>query len=214
MSFANREEAAERLLRELERRHLGPRPLVLGIPRGSLPMARIIADRLGGELDVVLVHKIGAPGEPEFAIGSVSEFGTLQLSDAAKALEIPTEYIEAAAREQIAKLRERRRRYSPLRPPISPEGRDVIIVDDGIATGMTMLAAVRATRARNPRSIAVASPVASVQALRSLRAEADEVVVVGAPEYFISISQFYGDFPQIEDEEVLRVLSRPRGDAA
>jgi putative phosphoribosyl transferase len=206
MSFVSRTEAADLLASRLES-YVGEHPLVLGIPRGSVPMARVVAARLKCDLDVVLVHKIGAPGNPEFAIGSVSEFGDIYRSEALGYFEISPEYIEAAAKDEIERLKKRRKSYSPVRPPISPMGRTVIIVDDGIATGSTMLAAIRAIRAQKPKRLVVAAPVASPRTIDSLKQEADDVVVLETPEEFFSISQFYDDFPQIEDEEVLQALS-------
>jgi predicted phosphoribosyltransferase len=207
MIFRDRTQASE-LLADRLKEYRAENPLVLAIPRGAVPMARLIADRLHGELDVVLVHKTGAPGNPEFAIGSVSEFGTVYRSDAVESYHIPKEFIEAAEAREIAKLRMRRASYSPVRPPVSPQGRLVIIVDDGIATGSTMLAAVRAMRDQAPERVIVASPVASMDATIALRQEADEVVVLDIPASFYAISEFYESFPQVSDEEVLQTLSR------
>lgn len=205
-TFSDRTQAAENLAKHLEH-YKGQNALVLGIPRGSVPMARIIANKLQGELDVVLVHKIGAPGNPEFAVGSVSEFGTSYQSPAIEFYEISSEYFNHATQEEITKLQKRRKAYSPIRPPIDPKNRVVIIVDDGIATGATMLAAIRAIRSQGAKKIVVAAPVAAPSAAESLTNEADEVVVLETPEDFFSISQFYDDFPQVSDEEVLHALS-------
>jgi len=169
-------------------------------------MAKELADRLGGDLDVVLVHKIGAPENPEFAIGSVSEFGTLYRSPVFDYYETSQGYLDSAVQEEIAKLKKRRQTYSGIHPPIDPEGRTVIIVDDGIATGATMLAAVRAIRLQKPGKIIVASPVASVDAAELLRSEADELMILDTPEPFYAISQFYGEFAQVSDDEVNAIL--------
>jgi predicted phosphoribosyltransferase len=206
MIYRDRKQAAN-LLSEKLLRFISENPLILGIPRGSVPMAKTTADRLNGEVDVVLVHKIGAPNNPEFAIGSVSEFGTLYLSEACEWYEIPSEYIESASSQEIFKLKQRRKTYSPIRPPINPKGRTVIIVDDGIATGATMLAAVRAVRSQDPRQIIVAAPVASLSAVEILKKEVDELIILETPEDFFSISQFYDNFPQVSDEEVFQILS-------
>ena len=183
------------------------RPLVLGIPRGAMPMARVLADRLGGDLDVVLVHKIGAPDNPEFAIGSISEFGSIYLSESVRLYGYSMRQIDAIAHNEATMLKERRAAYSPIRPAICPTGRTVIIVDDGIATGSTMLAAIRAVRGQNPRRIIVTAPVASPQALHFLKREADETIVLDAPEDFFAISQFYEEFDPVSDEEVINILS-------
>lgn len=206
-TFANRDQAARALAAKLER-FKGKRPLVLGIPRGSVPMAKTLADLLYGELDIVLVHKIGAPDNPEYAIGSVSEFGEIYRSQAIECYKGSSEMIDRIAQAEIANLRKRREAYSLVHPPISPTGRIVIIVDDGIATGSTALAAVRAIRSRSPARIIVAAPVASPRAVGAIEREADEVVAVRLPEDFYSISQFYDDFPQVSDEEVLGILTQ------
>lgn len=209
MTFTNRTQAAEDLVKQLEQ-YRGKNPLVLGIPRGAVLMAKIIADELKGDLDVALVHKIGAPENPEFAIGSVSEFGTIYCSQAVERYGIPSKYVDSAAEIEIAKLRERRKDYSPIHQPIDPKNRIVIIVDDGIATGSTMLAAVRAVRKQGAKRVVVATPVASLSAINSLESEVDELAILEAPENFYSISQFYDEFPQVSDEEVLSALSDTR----
>jgi predicted phosphoribosyltransferase len=170
-------------------------------------MAEILAEKLEGDLDVILVHKIGAPENPEFGVGSVSEFGTIYHSKAADLCEIPAQYLEKSARQEIAKLKQKREIYTPIRPPLNPKDRTVIILDDGIATGSTMLAAIRAVRTQHPKQIIATSPVASLSAVELLLKEADEVIVLETPEEFVSVGQFYEDFPQVTDEEVCRVLS-------
>jgi len=206
MYFKSRIQAAQSLAEALEK-YRGSHPLVLAIPRGGIPLGKVIADQLEGDLDVVLVHKIGAPENPEFAVGSVSEFGTLYISEAARLYGIPLESLEQTAQSELEKLKRRRESYSPIRPPINPEGRVAILVDDGIATGATMLAAVRAIRSKMPHRIVVASPVVSPEAANTLRQEADEVITLAIPEHFFSISQFYEEFPQVSDEEVLHILA-------
>lgn len=209
MAFKNREQAAELLAARLSlyRSH---HPLILGIPRGAVPMAKILADRLGGDLDVVLVHKIGAPDNPEFAVGSVSEFGSIYRSEAVEYYEISNSYIEKVAKRELEKLKERRRAYLPIHPPISPKGRFVIIVDDGIATGATVLSAIRAVRTLKPKKILVTAPVASPRTIQAIQREADNVVILETPPEFFSISQFYEEFPQVTDSEVLEILSESR----
>ncbi len=160
MPFQNREQAAHLLARRLEK-YRGQNPLVLAIPRGTVPMARIIADSLGGEMDVVLVHKLGAPGEPELAIGAVDETGQVYLAEHVHDLEISDDYINAEKQTQLETLRKRRALYTPLRPPIDPCRRIVIVVDNGVATGSTMISTLRAVRARKPARLiaAAAAPV-------------------------------------------------------
>lgn len=204
--FHDRLQAAEKLVLALAR-YRNKSPLVLGIPRGSVPMAKHIADELNGELDVVLVHKIGAPDNPEFAVGSVSEFGTIHRPPSLGDYHLPTGYLERAAKTEIEKLKKRRASYSPIRPPIDPQNRVVIIVDDGIATGATLLAAIRAIRAQKPRKIIAAAPVGAPRTLDEIKYEVDELVVLETPLDFFSISQFYDEFPQVTDEEVLQTLT-------
>ena len=204
-SFRDRSQAADMLAHTL-RTYRDQNPLILAIPRGALPMGEIMARELRGDLDVVLVHKIGAPENLEYAIGAVSEFGDIFLSDSAQSYAAGSDLQEAAARE-IEHMRERRRKYSPIRPAIPIEGRIVIIIDDGLATGSTMLAAVRAVRVQKPARIIVAVPVASRSSLQLLRSECDELVALSQPEAFYSISQFYQSFEQVTDEQVERILA-------
>ncbi|MCE8017565.1 phosphoribosyltransferase [Halomonas sp. MCCC 1A17488] len=200
--FRDRLDAAELLAERLA--HLkGSNPLVLAIPRGGVPMGRYLADALEGELDVVLVRKIRAPGNPEFAIGAISEDGTMKLDAAAS--HFTPEAVEREAEQQRKLLAERRQRYSPVRPPIPPEGRVVVVVDDGSATGATMEAALKTLHGRAARLVA-ALGVASPSAVARLEAIADEVVCLDVPPRFMAVGQFYADFGQVEEEEVLELL--------
>ncbi len=213
MIFENREEAAKILAARLDR-YRGKNPLILAIPRGALPLARILAERLEGELDVVLVHKIGAPGNQEFAIGSVSEFGNVTPSPAVETYGIPQETVEKSAASELKRLAERRKTYSPIRPPISARGRIVIIADDGIATGATMLAAVHALRAQGAARIVVAAPVGAPRSFELFKNEADETLILDTPEDFFSVSQFYEEFPQVSDEEAIAILAESQKSSA
>jgi putative phosphoribosyl transferase len=205
MPFQDREHAA-RLLAERLLGYRGQRPLVLGIPRGAVPMAKIIAEALDGDLDVVLVHKLGAPGQPELAIGSVDEAGHLYLSDDIGSLGISESYIEREKAAQLETLRKRRALYTPVRAPIDPAGRVVIVVDNGVATGASMIAALRAVRARGPAKLIAAAAVAPPSTVKRLAAEADEVVCAEVPEVFYAVGQFYEDFSQVSDAEVVACL--------
>ncbi len=205
MVFRDRLHAGE-LLAERLAGYRGQRPLVLGVPRGALPMARLIADRLHGELDVVLVHKLRSPDQPELAIGSIDETGRIVLADYLSELHVSSAYLDAERRTQLDALRMRRSRYTPVRPPVEPAGRVVVIVDDGIATGATMLAAARAVKARKPARLVVATAVASPDTVAKLEQEVDEVVCLHSPPWFRAIGQFFSDFGQVSDEEAIAAL--------
>jgi predicted phosphoribosyltransferase len=205
MPFENRAEAATLLVGRLSR-YRGRNPLILAIPRGAVPMARIIADALDGEVDVVLVRKLRAPGNPELAIGSIDEAGHVALAEHAKDLWITDEYLEREQREQLEVLRTRRERYGTARPAASAAGRVVIVLDDGVATGSTMMAALKAVRARRPAWLVAAMAVAPPETLKRPRPLADEVVCLEAPPVFYAIGSFFRDFAQVSDEDVIAIL--------
>ncbi|HEX8011114.1 MAG TPA: phosphoribosyltransferase family protein [Casimicrobiaceae bacterium] len=208
MTFQDRAEAA-RLLAEALKTYRGSKPLVLAIPRGAVPMAKIIADELEGDLDVVMTRKLHAPADPEFAIGAVDESGWTYLADYAEETGATREYItdEVAAEQET--MRRRRARYTPGRAPADPAGRIVIVVDDGLATGATMIAALHSARARSPQRLICAAPVASREALDKVRSYADDVVCLHTPAFFYAVGQFYRRFLQVDDEEVIASLNAP-----
>jgi predicted phosphoribosyltransferase len=210
MIFENRVAAARQLAAALSE-YRNQHPLVLAIPRGAVPMAKVIADELNGELDVVLVHKVGAPGNPEFAIGAVDESGWVYLADYANETGASEQYIKNEVSTQLAAIRQRRAQYTPIRQPIDPTGRVVIVTDDGLATGSTMLAALHALRAKNPSELICAVPVAPPDTLEKVRSNADRVVCLSTPINFRAVAQFYMDFPQVTDEEVIATLSATSG---
>jgi len=206
MIFANRLTAARQLAAALSE-YRGKHPLVLAIPRGAVPMAKIIAAELSGEMDVVLVRKLRAPGNPEFAIGSVDESGWVYLADYASQVGASDEYIRKEVATQLEAIRQRRAQYTPVREPIDPAGRVVIVIDDGLATGATMIAALHALKAKQPKELICAVPVAPPDTIQKVSTKADRVVCLSAPMNFSAVAQFYMDFPQVSDDEVIAALS-------
>lgn len=203
--FIDRTDAALKLAGALA--HYRDRnPLALGIPRGAVPMASIVARELRGEVDAVLVRKLPAPGNPEFAIGAVDESGWSYLSPHAAAAGASAEYIEAEKQRQLDLMRERRASYTAHRAPIDPAGRVVIVVDDGLATGSTMIAALHALRAKGAGRLVCAVPVAPPETVEKVHPLCDEIVCLETPREFYAVGQFYRHFPQVEDNEVIRAL--------
>ena len=205
MRFRDRADAAGKLAVALHA-YRGKNPLVLAIPRGAVPMGRVLAAELGGELDIVLVRKLRAPDSAELAVGAIDESGWTYVADYARSVGADDAYLGEEKRRQLETLRKRRAQYTPQRAPHDAAGRIAIVVDDGLATGATMIAALHAVRAKKPARLICAVPVAAPESLEKVRPYADEVVCLATPREFHAVSQFYDAFPQVEDEEVVKLL--------
>jgi putative phosphoribosyl transferase len=204
--FHDREDAAHKLAEELKGRELHD-PLVLAIPRGGVVTGAVLARELGVDLDVVLSRKLRAPGQPELAIGAISEDGRVYLNHHAQAfLDRIEEYLAQERRHQLAEIARRKKLFRAVRTQAPVAGRSVIVTDDGIATGSTMIAALQAVKTQKPREVIVAVPVASPDRLAEVRRWCDDVVCLLTPELFWAVGQFYKDFRQVEDEEVVQLL--------
>jgi putative phosphoribosyl transferase len=209
--FPDRAAAGAALARELEGRTLASPLLVLALPRGGVPVAHEVARVLDAPLDVMLVRKVGMPGQPELAIGAVAS-GGIVVHEPGIEKDFPglAESFDRIAAEECHELERRERVYRGGLAPLDLKGKTVILVDDGLATGSTMLAAVRAARAGGAAAIVVAAPVASPQAAELVRAEADDVVILQTPAMLFAIGEWYEDFAQLEDAEVCRLLELHR----
>lgn len=211
--FADRVEAGRRLGEQLAAMELA-RPLVLALPRGGVPVGAEIARILRAPLDVTLVRKIGAPHEPELAVGAVAEGPSPEIvvnDEVARPLGLSDDFIASEAAREFAVIAQRRSEYAAWRPAYEIADRTAIVVDDGVATGMTMQAALRSVRRRQPAKLIAAVPVASREALAMLRREADDVVCLNSPGSFGSVGSFYRDFEQVSDAEVVELLKQRRG---
>ncbi len=204
--FRNREDAARRLAARLKSRALHD-PLVLGIPRGGVVTGAVLARELGADLDVVLSRKLRAPFVPELAVGAVSEDGQVYLNHHAR--EVPNltdEYLTEERRHQVAEIARRAQLFRSVRPKAKVAGRSVIVTDDGIATGSTMIATLKTLKTQAPREVIVAVPVAPPDRLEEIRHWCDDLVCLLSPETFQAVGQFYADFGQVEDEQVVALL--------
>lgn len=209
--YANRREAGRELAKQLEP-YQGRRDLVvLALPRGGVPVGYEVARALGAPLDVFVVRKLGLPGHPEFAIGAIASGGVRILNDeAARWYGIPTEVIDKVARAEQVELERRERAYRDDLPPLDLSGTIVILVDDGLATGSTMKAAIEAVRQQKPSKIIVAAPVGAPDSCAALEDVADEVVCARAPEPFSAVGLWYQDFSETSDDEVRTLLREER----
>ena len=213
--YQNRLDAGRRLAKGLSRFRGSESLLVLGLPRGGVPVAKVVAEALDAELDVCLVRKLGLPWQPELAMGAVAE-GGIGVLDAAliEAAGISKERIDALKEQAHAEIRRRAALYRKEGTQSPVRGRTVIVVDDGLATGATMMAAVRTLRAGGAGRIIAAVPVGPASTCEVLRAEADEVICLETPEPFDAVGRWYEDFAQVEDSEVEECLASARKRAA
>lgn len=207
LPFADRAAAGRLLGAAMAERKLPPNVRVLGLPRGGIPVAAAVAELLRAPLDVVVVRKLGVPWEPEAALGAVAEDGEPEWDRRLiVALGISTLELEALVARERAELQRRVRLYRHGRPPLPVAGRDVILVDDGLATGLTMLAAVHQVRRQQPKRMIAAVPVGTREGCDQLTHEGCEVVCLATPEPFGAVGRWYGDFRQVSDAEVRRLL--------
>jgi predicted phosphoribosyltransferase len=207
--FSDRRDAGRELAAQLRKYRGEPGLLVLALPRGGVPVAYEVAQALGAPLDVFVVRKLGVPGHEEFAMGAIASGGVRVLNDdAVEGLSIPPAVIDAVAQRERRELERREREYRDGRPAPEVRGLTVILVDDGLATGATMLAAVKALRQQEPKRIVVAVPAGSPSTCHQLRGEADEVICAIEPEPFMAVGAWYDDFSQTTDQEVRDLLSR------
>ncbi|MBI2122694.1 MAG: phosphoribosyltransferase [Armatimonadetes bacterium] len=212
MIFQDRREAGQQLAEALAH-YRDRQPVVLAIPRGGVVVGYEVAKALGAPLDVVIPRKLRAPYNPELAIGAVAHDGSVFLdSPLVSHLDVTDEYLREETARQLEEIRRRMQLYRGDRPAPVLEGTTSIIVDDGIATGSTMVAALRATRAARPAGLVAAIPVAPAEGVAMLRREADDVICLHTPPMFYAVGQFYMDFAQTDDEEVIALL-RQRDEA-
>jgi putative phosphoribosyl transferase len=214
--FRDRTDAGQRLAAALAR-YRDDRPIVLALPRGGVPVGFEVARALAAPLDVLLVRKIGAPGYPELGLGAVvdgAEPHVVLTDSVMREVEPSNAYVEAEIARQLAEIERRRRLYRGDRPTLSVAGRSVIVIDDGIATGGTVTAALQGLSAAHPAQLILAVPVAPADVLATLSRLADNVVCLAAPDLFGAVGRFYDDFRQTTDEEVIRLLAEAAAEGA
>lgn len=209
MTFADRIQAGKRLAEALAR-YRGAEAVVLALPRGGVPVAAEVAERLGLPLDLLLVRKIGVPWQPELAMGAVIDGGDpviVRNDDVLRLAGVTEGGFDRVCRKELAEIERRRARYLGVRKPLDVAGKVAIVIDDGIATGATVRAAIQGVRSRRPAKVVLAVPVAPPETVAALRHDADEVVCLEQPERFGAISLYYARFPQVDDETVIAILA-------
>ena len=208
MYFTDREDAAKQLATKLDAYAHNPNAIVVGLPRGGVVTAAVVAKALKLPLDIIVTRKIGAPHNPELAIGAVTEEGkVLRNKQLIADLSVSDDYIAQEAAVQQQEAQRRLQAYRGDRPPLDLSGKTVLLVDDGVATGATMKAAIASAKAKDAKKIVVAVPVAPPETVAALKALVDDIVCLHSPEDFAAIGQFYARFAQVTDDEVVRLLS-------
>jgi len=203
--FRDREDAARQLAIPLQQRTLR-NPLVLAIPRGGVVTGAVLARELHADLDVVLSRKLRAPDQAELAIGAIAEDGEIYLNPYARELDLSDAYLEEEKQRQLAEIARRQKLFRKVLPAAPVKGRSVILTDDGIATGSTMIAALHIVKGQQPHEVIVAVPVAPPDRLQEIRQLCDDLICLMAPNYFMAVGQFYESFLQVEDDQVVTIL--------
>lgn len=210
--FKDRIDAGQHLAAELVHKHY-KEPRVLALPRGGVPVAYEVAQALGAPLDVCVVRKLGFPHQPEFAMGAIAEGVTILDHDLVRMMNVSEHAVDAVVAAERSELQRREHAYRPGLPPLDVKDKTVIIVDDGLATGATMRAAIAAVKNQGPAHVVVAAPVGAPDTCQALRAEADEVICLATPDPFSAVGLWYASFPQTSDDEVHRLLAAAKGNA-
>ncbi len=207
-TFRDREDAGQQLAARIPRSGTPDAVIVLALPRGGVPVGHAVAQALAAPLDIFLVRKLGVPGREELAMGAIASGGTRVLNDEVLAgLELPSHVVEAVAARETVELERRERLYRAGRPPLALEGREVILVDDGVATGASAAVAIAALRQRDVRRITLAVPVGPPTTIAWLAAQVDEMVCLLTPEPFFAVGAWYADFGEITDDQVRQLLA-------
>lgn len=209
MTFKNRQDAGQQLAKKLSKYADKKDVIIIGLPRGGVVTAAEVAKELKAPLDIVVPRKIGAPGNPEFAIGAITEDGEGIINqETVDFYNIPQDYIDETVAKEKLEAQRRLKLYRGDRPPLDLEGKTVILIDDGIATGSTMRAAVASSRAKKAGKVVVAVPVTAADSKALIEGECDEFVCVDVPGYFGAVGSFYEEFSQTEDEGVVEILEK------